>query len=135
MFRTAQVENRLRRSATTTVPKRMCMTIDAFIAAAFTALICPVSAFAESDPEVVQSRYKDCMVMAEVGYGEDFRGSCDATCIRQSGRSELCLSQHTRWDTGNCTLPIAEFDRQELRLERAKDRCLKELKAGVTTPP
>lgn len=96
----------------------------------------PAAALAADRDEQLQARYSLCIDKAERDFLEEFRGSCDALCMHQPHRSERdCLAQHNNWSTGNCTLPSVELDRQDRHLESAKDRCLKEFKAGITTPP
>jgi hypothetical protein len=99
-------------------------------------MIAPLVAFSDERNDRLQARYTLCMDKADASFLEEFRGSCDVLCIRQHRASENdCLARHMTWNTANCTLPTAEEDRQERHLEQAKDRCLKEFKAGITAPP
>lgn len=93
-------------------------------------------AAAQQSGEQLQSRYRLCTDKADADFLEEFRGSCDVLCIQQQhGTEGACLAQHMQWNKANCTLSAAETYRQEQHLEKAKDRCLKEFKAGITAPP
>jgi hypothetical protein len=90
----------------------------------------------QQDDEQLQNRYRLCMDKADADNLEEFRASCDVLCLhQQNGTENACLARHTQWDTATCTLPTVELDRQERHLEQARDRCLKEFKAGITAPP
>ena len=69
---------------------------------------------------------------------EEFRSSCDLLCIHQQHGSESrCLAQASmKWNAASCALSgVVEENKQEQHLEKGKDRCLKEFKAGITAPP
>ena len=106
------------------------------IAFALFAIAAPAFAAEQQGDEQLQRRYRLCMDKADTDFLEEFRGGCDVLCIHQKHGSESnCLVQHMKWNTASCTLPTAEADRQEQHLEKARDRCLKEFKAGITAPP
>ena len=95
----------------------------------------PVSASAADNDSELQHRYSACMIKADTDSLDDFRSACDVICMLQPGRNEAqCLERHEKWHTGNCHLSDSEIDRQDQHLERAKDRCLQEFKAGITAP-
>jgi hypothetical protein len=106
------------------------------IAAVFALLMVPASVTSTERDDQLQARYTLCMDKTDASFLEEFRGSCDVLCIHQQPASENdCLARHMTWDTANCTLPTAEEEREGRHLEEAKERCLKEFKAGITTPP
>jgi hypothetical protein len=108
-------------------------------AAALLALLAvstPASSASADRDEQLQERYRLCINKADSDFLEEFRSGCDVLCIhRKHGSDHDCLARHMKWDTANCTVPTSQADRQEQHLEKAKDRCLREFKAGITTPP
>jgi hypothetical protein len=106
------------------------------LAVAVLVTIIPAAAFSADRDEQLQARYGLCIDKADHDNLEEFRSDCDVLCMHQQHRSEQdCLAQHNNWNTGNCVLPTVQLNRQDHHLESAKDRCLQEFKAGITTPP
>ncbi|MGI8567838.1 MAG: hypothetical protein ACR2KT_01470 [Methylocella sp.] len=110
-------------------------------AVAMLTVIAPACSTEQDDK--LQNRYRLCINKAESDLLEAFRSSCDVLCIREKrepascadqiqSTSDCCLAHHFNWDTANCSPPISETERQDQQIEKDKDRCLEEFKAGVT---
>jgi hypothetical protein len=133
MFRKARFEAKNMSMGTKLKP--MVSRISA-VAAVIALLGIPTFAFSAGRDDQLQDRYSLCINKADSGFLEEFRSACDVLCIHQKhGSDDECLARHMKWDTANCTVPTSETDRQEQHLEKAKDRCLREFKAGITAPP
>jgi hypothetical protein len=117
-------------------------------AVASVALLIVSNAAAQQSDDRLQDRYKLCMKKADADFLEEFRGECYSLCIRQKQEPasctpinlinpnlSCCINHHSAWNTANCVLPNSEVDRQDQHLEKAKDRCLAEFKAGITASP
>jgi hypothetical protein len=94
-------------------------------------------ASAQPSDDQLQVRYRLCMDKTDTDFLEEFRDNCDDIFIRQHRNKNNIniMPRHSTWNTANCRLSIAEENRMDLHLERAKDRCLNEFKAGITAPP
>ena len=112
------------------------MTRRFFVVVVCALLIVPTSAASTDQDDKLQNRYSFCINKADAEFLEEFRGYCDALCIRkQRGHEYECLALHMKWHTGICTLPTSETDIENQHLEKAKDRCLREFMAGITALP
>jgi hypothetical protein len=86
-----------------------------------------------------QSRYKTCVAVAEKNYFATWASNCKSVAERSAANrasctmsKELCDSVYKPGDpTPNCALPRMLASDIEAALDKARERCLQESKAGL----